>query len=81
MGGEDEARDDLDVLQYFITELYNGWRDCLECQYNTYICSNHVGLVEPLLQYEAERRGEHVRDFQLDTDEEAEWMRDIGGES
>ena len=76
----EEAIEKLGAIEYFLSSLYEGWRECATCQYEQCVCPDHMYLIEPLLTYEAEKHGERVVSFQHEEDEEAEWLRDIGGQ-
>lgn len=61
-------KDQLEGLVTYSEKLYLNWRDCLECQYNQYVCADHQPLIEPLLRIWAWSDGHEVEHMQINDD-------------
>lgn len=51
-------------------DLFFAWSSCPECQYNTYVCVDHIGMLEVMFIIIGKEYNINVVDFQVQDEED-----------
>lgn len=58
-------KDQLEAIVRHSFTVYQAWKNCIECQYNQYLCRDHTDTLEPMFEVWGYTEGLDVQDMSI----------------